>query len=184
MKKFYFGYFLIWLIIVLAFNYKTFFWWEKEIQTEIIEEYEATVWEIKNSIEVSWSSELIDEQSLRFTREWTITAVYYSDWDKVSKWDIIAEIDNADWVQSVNNAQISLSNAKLNLEQLYKEAEEVQVLQGQNSVASAKWDLRERQFSTTWTSTKWRNFRYTKPLLCQSLVWHAFCFKSNFVTSK
>ena len=152
MKKFYFGYFLIWLVIVLAFNNKTFFWWEKEIQTEIIEKYEVTVWEIKNSIEVSWSSELIDEQSLRFTREWTITAVHYSDWDQVKKWDIIAEIDNADWVQSVNNAQISLSNAKLNLEQLYKEAEEVQVLQGQNSVASAKAAL--EQAKTDYENTK------------------------------
>lgn len=95
-------------------------------------------WDIKETIDVVWTSELVDEQSLKFTKAWTVTKVNFKEWDKVSKWDIIAELDNTDWENSVKEAQINLDNANIALKQLYEWADESQIKQSQNSISNTK----------------------------------------------
>lgn len=95
-------------------------------------------WSIKETIDVVWSAELVDEQSLRFNQAWTVTRVYFEAWDKVTKWDIIAELDNSDWQNSVKEAQINLENAKLALQELYEDVDESKILQSENTIKSTE----------------------------------------------
>lgn len=105
-------------------------------------------WSLSETIDVVWTSELVDEQSLSFNQAWTVVAVYFKAWDTVKKWDIIAELDNTDWENSVKQAELSLEDAKIALTQLYDTADESQILQSkktiestQNSIDIAKQEL-------------------------------------------
>lgn len=137
--KFIFKYFLLWLIVITAINYKTFYQGAKEdTSTWSITTLKVEKWDIKNSIEVVWEAELVDEQSLKFTKEWTITKVNFKAWDTIKKWDIIAELDSSDVYDSIDEALINLDNAKLNYEQLFDSPDKSQILQAKNSITTAE----------------------------------------------
>ncbi len=137
--KFSLKYFLLWLIIILGINYKTFYQVSEDessssgTTTEIV-----ATWSIKNVIEVVGEAELVDEQSLKFTKEWTITKVNFKAWDTIKKWDIIAELDSSDVYDSIDESQISLDNAKINYDQLYEAVDKSQILQANNSIKTAE----------------------------------------------
>jgi len=137
-------YFFAWLIIVLIFNYNIFLsnnpvetnenTWVSDI--EIVE-----LWEIKKSIEVIWSAELIDEQSLTFNKVWTVTDVFFKAWDIIKKWETIAKIDDTDVYNDIEEAKINLENAKINLNQLYEDVDASKIKSAENSILTAKNNL-------------------------------------------
>jgi RND family efflux transporter MFP subunit len=98
-------------------------------------------WSLKETIDVVWTSELVDEQSLKFTKAWTVTKVYTKAWDNIKKWETIAELDNTDWQTSIKDAQIALDNAKISLQELYKWADKSQILQSQNSITASEKNI-------------------------------------------
>lgn len=137
--KFNSKYFILWLIIILGINYKTFYQASDDTSSSsATTTLTVEKGSIKNSIEVVWEAELVDEQSLQFTKEWTITKVNFKAWDTIKKWDIIAELDSSDAYDSIDEALISLDNAKINYEQLFDEADKSQILQAQNSITTAE----------------------------------------------
>lgn len=101
--------------------------------TEIVESSS-----IKDTVDAVWTSELVDEQSLRFNQAWTISSVLVKAWDKVTKWDVIATLDDKDWQNSVSQAQINLDNAKITLQELYKAVDESKILQAKNTIKSTE----------------------------------------------
>lgn len=124
-------------------------------KNDSIKETEPTVsykkvekWDIKNSIYVVWKTELVDEQTLNFNISWAITQVNFNDWDKVKKWDVIAEIDSSDAYASIENAKISLENAKINLNELYKEVDDSALLKAQNNIKDSQnaLDIAKKEF--------------------------------------
>lgn len=129
--------YLIILIILWTWVYYYFFK-NKSSSTETFSFTYKTVdlWNIKETISVVWTTELVNEQSIRFNKLWTVTKVNFNNWDKVKSWDIIAEIDNSAWQTAVKQAQISLDDAKLNLTELYKKANESQVMQSKNTISN------------------------------------------------
>jgi len=130
-------YFIVWIVIVLLSNYSTFLWkTDKETVSKTQEFETVSLWEIKNSIEVVWNAELVDEQSLSFNKAWTITKVNFRAGSKVKKWEVIAEIDNSDAYDSIEDAKISLENSQINLKQLYEKADESKILQARNSITN------------------------------------------------
>ncbi|NDK07609.1 biotin/lipoyl-binding protein, partial [Candidatus Gracilibacteria bacterium] len=137
--KFSLKYFLLGLIIILGINYKTFYQVSEDessssgTTTEIV-----ATGSIKNVIEVVGEAELVDEQSLQFTKEGTITKVNFKAGDSIKKGDIIAELDSSDAYDSIDEALISLDNAKISYEQLFDEADKSQILQAQNSITTAE----------------------------------------------
>ncbi len=142
--KFYFKYFLLWLLILPWINYKTFIniWSSNTQEANATTTYTVEKWDIKNSIEIVWDTSLVDEQSLQFNKAWTITQVNFKAWDSVKKWDTIAEIDSSEAQVSIEDAKINLENAKINLEQLYEWPEESNILQQKNSIANAENSLK------------------------------------------
>ena len=154
-------YFVLWMIIVLALNYSTFY---KASSTTINTSKTTTLkvwtWTIKSSIETNWSAELVNEQSIRFTQTWKVESVSYKAWDKVKKWDIIATLDNTDWKNSVKQAQISLDNAKIALEELYKEADASKISQAKNAITSTEQSIevaKKELENLNTTKTNWLN---------------------------
>lgn len=141
-NKFYFKYFLLWLIIILVFNYKLFFWTKKSEEDKQVKTALALeVWNIKESIEVVGNVELVDEQQLGFNIAWTVTRVNFKAWDTVKKGEIIAEIDNTDALNTIKDAQISLDNAKISLSQLYDTPDESKIMSSKNSITNAENSL-------------------------------------------
>lgn len=91
---------------------------------------------IKESTEVVGDAELVDEQSLTFNKVWTVTNVYFSEWDAVQKWDIIAKLDDSDAYRSIEDAKLSLKNAQINLAQLYEDEDDSKIKQAENSITT------------------------------------------------
>jgi len=130
------------MIIILLINYNTFIPATTTTnETSTSSTVKAELWDIKKSIEVSWDAELVDEQSLKFNKAWTITKVNFKAWDSVKKWETIAEIDNSDAYDTIEEAKISLENAEISLEQLYEWPDETNILQSKNSITSAENSL-------------------------------------------
>lgn len=133
-------YIILWFLIIVGINYNTFLNSSSTSSTTSNSWAILTVetWSIKSIIEVSWVAELVDEQSLKFTKEWTITKVNFKAWDTIKKWDIIAEIDSSDVYDSIDEAKINLENANLSYDQLFDDPDESQILQAKNSITSAE----------------------------------------------
>lgn len=93
---------------------------------------------ISDTIDAVWTSELVDEQSLRFKWEWTVKSVLVKEWSSVSKWDTIAILDDTDAQNTISQAQISLDNAKIALEELYKAPDQSKIMQAKNAITSSK----------------------------------------------
>ncbi len=137
--KFYFVYFIVWLFFFPAINYKLFLPEKVEgTESDSVTTYVVKKWYIKNSVDVVWETSLVDEQSLQFNKVWTITKVNFRAWDKIKKWDVIAEIDNSEAYVSIEENRLSLDNAKINLKQLYEWPDESNVLQSKNSIINAE----------------------------------------------
>lgn len=135
-------YFISGLLLVLLVNYNTFIPAKTVTsETSTSSSTKAELWDIKESIEVSWDAELVDEQSLKFNKAWTITKVNFKAWDTIKKWETIAEIDNSDAYDTIEEAKISLENSEISLEQLYEGPDETNILQSKNSITSAENSL-------------------------------------------
>lgn len=134
-------YFISWMIIILLINYNIFIPATTTNEINTSSTVKAELWDIKKSIEVSWDAELVDEQSLKFNKAWTITKVNFKAWDSVKKWETIAEIDNSDAYDTIEEAKINLENAEISLEQLYEWPDETNILQSKNSIISAENSL-------------------------------------------
>lgn len=138
-------YFLSWMVLVLLINYNTFLPSLGSSSTNIAStessNLKVELWNIEESIDVVWNSELVNEQSIKFTKAWTITKVYYKAGDSIKKWDIIAEIDNWDAYDAIEEAKISLENSKLSLSDLYDDVDESKKIQAENNIITAQKNL-------------------------------------------
>ncbi len=132
------SFFAIWIILWLWLWYN-YFWSSNKISTTI--EYIVDFWNITNSIKAFWSTEIVDEQQLRFNQQWEVIAVYFKKWDEVKKWDIIAELDQDSVLNDILQAEINLANSKLQLEETLKWNKESQILQAANNLEQTKLKL-------------------------------------------
>lgn len=124
---------IVWWIIYYYYFYK------KEDTSETIIAFSTVkIWNIENWVKVSWKANLVDEQQLRFNQVWKVTNVYFKDWDKIKKWEIIAQLDMEDLNNSIEQAQISLENSKLNYEKLIRPPEQKDILSSKNSINNTK----------------------------------------------
>lgn len=127
-------------IVLLGFGLYSIVWkststTSREISTTIKK------WDIKSSIKVIWSSELVSEQTLRFTQQWKITAVYVKAGDTIKKWQIIAELDKQSVKNKIRQAELQLQNSRLQLQELLEWNDKSQILQAENNLEQAKLKL-------------------------------------------
>lgn len=103
-----------------------------------IKEYKVTSWNIENSIKVTWKASLVDEQTLKFNQVGTVAKVYYKDGAKVKKWALIAELEKDDVNNTIKQAELSLNDAQIKLQDLLNWSEYKDILNAKNSVITAK----------------------------------------------
>lgn len=134
-------YFIIGLVWTLGINYFLFNGdsnndtWESVSGNQTIQ---VEIWDIKKTIEVVWDAELVDEQSLTFNKIWTVTEVYFKEWESVKKWETIARLDDSDAYRSIEEAKISLKNAQISFSDLYEPVDESKIKQANNSIFNAQ----------------------------------------------
>ena len=119
LKKIKWKYFVIWLILpsLIYFGYNKFFV-KQQTTTSTWTVSTVTKWSIKEQIKALWTTEVVNEQQIRFTQQWTVSKVNVKEWDTVKKWDVIAELDMTDLNNDIRQNEISLSNSQLALKEL------------------------------------------------------------------
>jgi len=118
------------IIVIVYFASK----WEKKSEEYFT--FTTNLWSISNSIKAVWTIQLVDEQQLRFNQLGTIYSVNIQEWQKVQKWDLLASLDYVDINNKIKQAQISLENAQLNLQETLNWWNQASILQSEQKVKS------------------------------------------------
>ncbi len=141
-------YFFLWLIVVLLFNYKTFYTSTPSATTSTTTQEIVEIGDVTSTIEVVGEANLVDEQSLRFNKLWTVKKIYVKEGQEVKKGQVIAELDSKDAENSIRQAELNLENSQINLKQLYEPVDESKILQAKNSITSSQnaFDVAQKEY--------------------------------------
>ena len=136
-KFFYIGFSLI--IIIFSF-YHVFVNNKNSVENNSmnIKTISVSKGNIRKTIKVLGQAELVDEQKLRFNQVGKVTAVHFQDGDQVKQDQIIAELDKTEVFNEIRQAEISLENSRLSLQELLKGNTETQILKAKNSLSETK----------------------------------------------
>lgn len=85
------------------------------LNTPVYKTYTPVKWDLETSMEADGKVYYKDYYSLSFPVSGTIKEINKKEWDKVAKWEIIARLDDTYYSLAVSKAEISLQNAKANL---------------------------------------------------------------------
>lgn len=106
--------------------------------------YIASKWDLETSLEADWKVLYKDNYSASFPVSWTIKDIFKKEWDSVKKGDIIAKLDDTYYKLSLQKAEITLKNARANLDaKIASKASisDLNILKEQVSSADASFDL-------------------------------------------
>lgn len=129
---------LIMTILSLVFWYKYFFWIDYSDDKNKFENYIIWTWNIIEHIKVVWRAELVNEQKLRFNQIWKVAKVNFKNWDKVTKWNIIAELDKIDLDNQIKQAELNLQNSQLTLQQLLSWKDASIITKAKNDISNTQ----------------------------------------------
>lgn len=134
------------IIIILIIIWIWYYWYSKifatkTTTTEKTIEVKVSTWSIENSIKVTWTSELVDEQTLKFNQTWKVAKINYKEWTQVKKWAIIATLNSDDITNDIKQQQISLYDAEVKLAQTLDWPEEKDILSANNTITSTESKL-------------------------------------------
>jgi HlyD family secretion protein len=101
-------------------------WWYllsqwQENNDYINNEIQISKWDIIKSISLLWKTKYANTQKISFTQQWKIVVVYKKVWDKVQKWDILAQLDSFELDNELAQAQLSLDQQYNDLEKAKKD---------------------------------------------------------------
>ncbi len=111
--------------------------------------------DINETIKVSGRAELINEQALRFNLTGSVSNVHVSEGDEVGKDQLIMELDKTDLNNEIKQAEISLSNSEITLENLRKGNSEAEILKAQNSFAQLERNIEQNEVSFSITKQQY-----------------------------
>lgn len=100
---------------------------------------------ISQSITVSGTAELVNEQAQRFTRTGRVTAVHVRAGQSVAKDTVIAEIDNEPLQLSIRQAELSLQNSRITLQNLLDGATAAEETKARTNIADTQRRLEVAQ---------------------------------------
>lgn len=130
---------LISVLIIIGIGYSIYSYYFKSATktTTITKEYTVATGSIENAIKVTGKASLVDEQKLKFNQVGKVAKVYFKDGAKVKKDQLIAELDKEDVNNTIKQAELSLSDAQIKLQDLLNGAEYKDILNAENSVTTA-----------------------------------------------
>lgn len=136
-------FFTFWKIVILLLVAGVWFWIYKytnksSADTTTILNAVVKKSSIEDSIKVIGSAQLVDEQKIRFNQNWKVAAVFFKDWDKVKKWQIIAQLDQQDILNNISQAEISLKDSRIRLQEKTKWPEQADLLKSKNDIQTTE----------------------------------------------
>ncbi|EKE29217.1 MAG: efflux transporter, RND family, MFP subunit [uncultured bacterium (gcode 4)] len=141
-KKFPLKKIIILTIIAIVWYYGYSYFFPKSVKQEFVTlKAKVRKWDIEDSVQVIWTSQVVNQQKLVFSQNWSVANVYVEEWDPIKKWQLLAELDKTDVQNNIRQAEVSLSNAKIKLDQLVKPPEQKDVIKAQSDIDSTKFSL-------------------------------------------
>lgn len=136
MKKYFTLKRVITLIVIawLGYYWYIYFFKKSATNTFITVKTQVKKWNIEDSVRVIGTSQVIDQQKMRFNQIGKVAKVYVKEGDIVKKWQLLAELDSTDVLNAIKQASVSLSNAKIKLAQTTKWPEQKDVIKAQNDI--------------------------------------------------
>ncbi len=131
---------LIWVILIGATYGGYVYFFKKSSTSTGFTTITSTVkrGDIENAVQVIGVSALVFEQKMQFSQPGKVAKILFKEWDKVKKWQIIAELDTTDVLNDIRQSEVSLNNSQLKLAQILKGATEKDLLNAKNSITSAE----------------------------------------------
>lgn len=110
-------------------------------------------WSIRTVVKATGKIYPVQESTISFAKQGTVTKVYKKVWDSVKKDDVIAEIDARSAYMDLKNAEISLSNAQNKYSELVNGGLEAEKLKSANTLSDseAQLALLEKQYANLLT---------------------------------
>ncbi|EKE28725.1 MAG: hypothetical protein ACD_3C00025G0014 [uncultured bacterium (gcode 4)] len=128
------------IVLIGYFSYNHFF--PKTAKSTFVTlKAQVRKWDIEDSVQVIWTSQVVNQQKLVFSQNWTVAKVHVKEWDSIKKWQLLAELDKTDVQNSISQSQVSLSNAKIKLDQLLNPPEQKDIIKSQNDIDSTAANL-------------------------------------------
>lgn len=112
-KKIFFLFLFVW---ISYFGYNYVFIPKEIINTNETKKFTVKKDDLKVYIESDGKVSLKDEFSLDFQNIWIIKNIYKTEWDRVEKWELIAELDDTYLNINIEKAKLSLKTAQSNYE--------------------------------------------------------------------
>ena len=97
--------------------------WKEIIQIE--------TWSISSVLQVLGTTKIVNSQKLTFGQNGRIKKLHVKQWDYVTKWQLLAEIEDDDIVNDIQQQRLQLSNAMINYNKLFSNIKDHQVKQAQ-----------------------------------------------------
>lgn len=129
------------IIIGLWYYWYTKLFTKTSTTTTKIVETKVSTWSIENAIKVTWTSELVNEQTMKFNQTGKVAKINYKEWAQVKKWAVIASLNSDDVSNDIKQQQISLNDAEVKLAQTIKWPEDKDILNANNSVTTTESKL-------------------------------------------
>ena len=100
---------------------------------------------IRDTIKGLGKVTLVNDQSIAFNMAGTISDVYVKEGDKVTRGQLLAQIDETDINNQIKQAEINLSSAQLTYQELIAGNQQSDILKAQNTVAADQSKITEGQ---------------------------------------
>lgn len=133
----------LFVLIVGGWGYYYYKTYSASAQKSNIRTRNATVtqWSIKKVVKATGKVFSVKSSNLAFAKPGIVTAIYKKNGDAVKAGELIAEVDAKSAKLDVANAQVSLNNAKNNLQKILNWATETDKIKAQNSLTESQGKL-------------------------------------------
>lgn len=111
---------------------------------------DVEMWSIWSSLQVLWTVKIVNNQKLTFGNNGRVTELYVNQWDMVTKWQLLAEIDTSDALNNIEQQRLQVSSAMINYNKLFSNTKDYQIKQAQADaerlmLSSSMWDIELQQ---------------------------------------
>ncbi len=117
---------------------------------------ESQTWSISLEDNFVWLVESVRVTMLWSKNWWKIVSFFVKEWDKVSEWQIIAKLDNSEYIAQVNSSEKILNKIwelSENIKKTYDWQKEITSSQERQTNIWIDWI--EKIINETWKSTSW-----------------------------
>lgn len=148
-KQYMFYLIIIWLVVIWVYNNIN----KRNFKSDESKNFvNVEIWDISSSLQVLWTVKIVNNKKLTFGVNGYVTKINVKQWDFVTKWQILAELNSKDALNNIDLQKLQVSNAIINYNKLFSTIKEYQIKQAQVesdrlALSASLWDVELRQLS-------------------------------------